>query len=820
MTTISEFLSRITQTFGPDTSHYYNHPFYRIRIRSEIFEDIPLEEREDAFAEHLGLTRGDVRQLCSRGFIQLEFLDAQENPRNELTHGASWLELLEEAAARETSGSQSLARKCRYVHFYGFKGGQARTTALAALASSLARDGWRVLAVDFDSEAPSLDLMLNAATGDVSKTLLGLRLGDNNLRPVALGRTVRGGEVCVLPFRPRGTAFDLDAAALAFEFQVYPPSADAIANKLDQIAAAANFDIVLIDHRTGLGAVVPTLVKGLPGPVVVCARLDRQSEHAIHTIHALWAAASESPGILLSFAPPDEPEDRFRKNNTAEASSLLQALATASGPGDDGEPREWSEVLDHWIVWPFDRSVATRGLSATSTPSDTAFTQSIVEIRRLLDLQQQKTRQQRQSGAKDEGDLIVTQALRQLRSLDSPIMLIVGRKGTGKTRLVRQLAEERLGEPLLIPSDFASHLGGVKAGDLTLRELAKTHKGKEEDFWYALICGALESDNTTSPKLLEQVKAAVADSKLIDRLRTITKGMPERRTFLIDALESAFDSEQTFPFVQALFRVLESVDATPELSDKIQLRLFVRRDLLERGIQNREQFEDGRRFDLLWDVQTILNFVLTRIASLPWYTKIAPDLVQQISDRMADLREGQLSSTNCETLLLKLFPDSIQYKNIKTTTFLRTYFSDEGREPSFYPRVYLVFLEQIADLHKRQTLKNGRLDGTIIVRAHDAASKSFLQEVSQELAHAVGLPQSVINDVLDGLVGKTTPFAPDQLAKTISNPNRQLTPAHVRRVFDVMKQLGVFEDHPKRLNTWRAGRLFKTGLRMRFATGG
>jgi hypothetical protein len=300
-------------------------------------------------------------------------------------------------------------------------------------------------------------------------------------------------------------------------------------------------------------------------------------------------------------------------------------------------------------------------------------------------------------------------------------------------------------------------------------------------------------------------------------MRNSARNQPNRRTFLIDALESAFDHEQTFPFVQALFRVLESFDATPDLGEKVLLRLFVRRDLLERGIQNREQFEDGRRLDLAWDVQTILNFVLTRIAATSWYEKVCPDLVAQISDNIADLREGQVPTARCEAMLLRLFPESIQYKNIKTTTFLRTYFSDEGREPTFYPRVYLVFLEQIALQHKKQGLKNGKLDGTIIVKAHDVASVGFLQEVSQELAHAVGLDQSAISKVLDGLVGKTTPFVPDQLAKMIAG--KQQSSIQVRRVFDVMKQLGVFEDHPKRLNTWRAGRLFKTGLRMRFASG-
>jgi Mrp family chromosome partitioning ATPase len=816
MMTLQEFITDIEHQFGQTVERQYEHPFLRMTIRSPNFENVSIENRESILCETLGTEQSELRELINRGFLRLDLLAPDEAGSNSIEHGTSWLSLLESAKGESHPSEQSGDAASRYVHFYGFKGGQARTTALVALAHSLARDGWRVLTVDFDAEAPSLDLMLNGATSDVSKTVLGLRVGEE-VRPMALGRTVRGGEVFVLPFRPRGSAYDLDAVALAFEFQVYSPTAITMAQKLDKLSNG--YDVVLIDHRTGLGAIVPTLVKNLPGPVVVCARLDRQSDHAVSTIAALWATLPESTGLLLSLASPEESEDRFRKKNSAEASSLLQALATASGEGDEGEPREWAEFLDHWIVWPFDRGVATRGFTSGGVASDSVFAPAISEMRRLLELQEQRARQHKQSGAKDEGDLIVTQALRQLRSPDSPVILIVGRKGTGKTRLVRQLAEEGLGEPLLVPSDFTLSFGGIKAGDLGLRELAKKHKGKEEDFWYALVCGALESSNTKEPALLQRVQEASTDPALLDRLRKIARTVKGRRTFLVDALESAFDHEQTFPFVQGLFRVLESIDATPDINERVQLRLFVRRDLLERGIQNREQFEDGRRLDLSWDVQTILNFVLTRIAAIQWYAKIAPDLVQQINDRLVDLREGQLATKDCELLLLKLFPQSIQYKNIKTTTFLRTYFSDEGREPSFYPRVYLVFLEQIANQHKKVNLRASRLDGTVIVKAHEFASTGFLQEVSQELAHALGFSQTIISGVLDGLKGKTTPFAPDSLAKMISGSDKSLASGDVRRVFDVMKQLGMFEDHPKRLNTWRAGRLFKTGLRMRFASG-
>jgi Mrp family chromosome partitioning ATPase len=814
MIPLGAFLDQVDEIYGARVLHTFSHPFLTLSVTDSAFTALDEDQREGHFSNTIGIPVSEVRALCNRGFFRLDLRgDADTHQQSSL--GASWIELFR-------SGFDSLARRtavrddpAKFLHFYGFKGGQARTTSLCATAFALARDGWRVLAVDFDAEAPSLDLVANASTNDANHTVLGLRMGEV-VHPVSLGRTVRGGEFCVLPFRPRSTVFDLDAAALAFEFQVYAPAVDDIADKVAEIAIG--YDLVLIDHRTGLGPIAPSIVKRLLGPVVVCARLDRQSEYAVRAVEALWSASAESRGVLLSFAPPEMSPEQYRKSSASEASALLQALANASGPGEDQEPREWSEFHDHWIVWPFDRSIATKGLTGVA-PME-LLSPAVHELRRLLNIDAHKQRKQKLSGAKDEGDLIVTQALRQLRSPDSPVMLIVGRKGTGKTRLVRQLSEEGIGEPLLVPSDFNTTHGGIRAGDLSLRNLASSARGREESFWYALITGALECVDTSDARLPEAITSAFGDPDLIGRFRKAAGALASKRTLLIDALESAFDHEQTFPFVQSLFRVLESIDATPDVTRKIQLRLFVRRDLLERGIQNREQFEDGRRLDLFWDVQTILNFVLTRIAALPWYSEVGRELVAQINRRNDELREGQVSSEDCEDLLLKLFPKSIQYKNIKTTTFLRTYFSDEGREPSFYPRVYLVFLQEIAKQHEKVSMKAGRLDGKVIVKAHDAASASFLQEVSQELSLAVPFSQTVISAILDGLVGKTTPFSPDALARSIAGAGtKTLNAGDVRRVFDVMKQLGVFEDHPKRLNTWRAGRLFKTGLKMRFAAG-
>jgi hypothetical protein len=83
-------------------------------------------------------------------------------------------------------------------------------------------------------------------------------------------------------------------------------------------------------------------------------------------------------------------------------------------------------------------------------------------IRRLLDLGDVNTRlngarELTPSGATDTGDLIQTSVLRELLVPGNSISYILGRKGTGKTRLLREIAAAGVGEPLVV--DSTSNLG-------------------------------------------------------------------------------------------------------------------------------------------------------------------------------------------------------------------------------------------------------------------------------------------------------------------------------------------------------------------------
>jgi hypothetical protein len=815
--TMNSLLSQIKEVFsGPGESieTRWAHPFLRIAIMSPRFSAIDPEDRDDEFGAVLGVEPLFLRAFSSRTFVRWELLAPGESI-SVPARGTSWLDVLSRSRIAHPRTSGGSTRPPKFVHFYGFKGGQGRSTALALVARALAADGWRVLVADFDVEAPSLEIVLGATTKDLHSTILGIRMGTSP-RPTELGVTPRGGSISLLPFRPDEKAYDFDAAALAFEFQNFPPAADAISRTIETLST--KYDVVLIDHRTGLGPVVPTIAQELAGPLILFARLDGQSRNARQYVSSLWSTSVDAgwSGMLVSMSPLEETPESFKERTKAEAEELLQGLADALGTGEDGEPRDAQELHDNWIVFPFDQSLARNSI-VSSTPS-LVTDGAIRDLRRVLTLTESKTAFLAKSGSRDEGDLIVTQALRKLQSRNNPYTLIVGRKGTGKTRLLRTLAQAGLGSPLMVPTDFPEKLGGARAGHLQLKPLIERFRSRPDFLWYTLLTAALTSGTELTSLLANAWNLGDEPSQILSRLIELVKAPRERETFLIDGLESAFEHGDTFPFVRGLFRALETIDGTPELSAVAQFRIFVRRDLVDKGIQNREQMEAGRRIDLVWDVQSILNFALSRVARIDWYRAQFPDVVQDIEKEMDRVLEGQVTAQECEQLMLRIFPAKLSYKNISTITFLRTYFSDDSEgETSFYPRVYMSFLEEIPKLSKEGIVK-GRIDSNAIVQAHQRASEAFLDEVSQELAHAAAVDAPTLKRVFDQLDAKKTPFDVDELVNEVSS-GAQIPSGDVRNLFNTMKQLGIFEEYPKRPNQWRPGRLFKTALKMRFFSG-
>lgn len=802
-----QFMEGLRASF-PEATVHSNFPFLRVRIRSPHFNSLSNSEREAFVAKSILIDVPTLRKQTDRLFVRLDLIAETDDSTVTHSRGHTWLGMFADAGAVTPA-------RAGVVHFYGFKGGQGRSTLLAFLANELARDGRRVLVVDLDAEAPTLDLVFGLGEIPPESTIVGLRAG-LEISPVTVSTQRSNGVVELIAFRPSSEEYDLDAAALALEGSVNAPIHDTLANSLWELFGK-KYDTILIDHRTGLGPTVPSWVRTVPGPLVVMDRLDGQSKRAVRDIQRIWATLP-NPGLLVSYVPANSPTEASRSQRRGEAWRWLEALAGAKSTNAE-QPLAAEDIEDHWVLF-HDDNAFRRGTIPQRDEVGGLTHDCVARVREILELQGVSAHADaaalHPSGAQDQGLLIVTDALRELRQLGSPIRFVFGRKGTGKTRLLHELAASHVGQPLVVAEDEES--GGFAAHDTTLRRLVDVAERVHdyEGLWWTLIGAALENTDTRTESLRTILSAGapfVDGSAIEGRLRNSSS--TGARVFLIDGLETMTQNrEQAFRNVQALFNVCSSLEKNRAFGGRLSLRIFLRTDIARWGFENFEQQSHGKVLELRWSTQTILNFVLSRLPHLRWIASTFSDVMTDIRQKENEIQQGSLTEDECFSLLLRIFPVKLGRLNLNTTTFLRTYFSDDPSGlQSYYPRVYDKFLERINE--SESELVDGRISQDTIVSAHDDASRDFLTQVRQELRYIVSLDPQELERFIATLREKRTPFVRAALANEIRN-SLKIKKYRIDETLEAMKDIGVFEQHPNRADQWRVGRLFKAALRMKY----
>ena len=435
----------------------------------------------------------------------------------------------------------------------------------------------------------------------------------------------------------------------------------------------------------------------------------------------------------------------------------------------------------------------------------------------------------------------------------------------------------------LVDPEASAATTGLSARSPAMTKAVRTWQDDPEGLWWLLIGCGLTPRDTASGDLEQHVESALARNPLldnyaiashlgatpvppasvasrptigalIDHVRALAARQATRRVFLFDGLEVAFRPHEIFSFINALFRVLLTIQTDPRLSERLDFRLFLRADLAEMGFQNLEQQIHGQVIYLHWDIQTIFNFVLSRMQSRVWYREQFPGAIAKIDKQETRIVNGALDIRTCEEILLEVFPSHMPRHNLQTTTFLRTYFTDSastagplatgggnGERATFYPRVYDRFLEVIAeartnDMYRRRysedQFEHGlsasspsarrRVHPSLLVFAHEEAARDYLDQVRQELLYAIDLDENLdtnrenIEALLKAFAGESSPFKPDTLASALG-AQTGLDAHRVRAAMNKMKAIGMFEDRPKYPDEWRVGRLFKSSLRMKYA---
>ena len=845
----------------------YIHPSLYLICQDEAFQGLESDDRRSLFFRRIDLNSEEVDSSFSAGGVILHLLTAAERKGEfsflEIAPASHhWMEFL--------TGSDGLVNLNKVlttpiIHFYGFKGGQARSTVLAMLSKHFADDGYRVLAVDADIEAPSLHAVFETRVIKPESTLLGCVQFDLRSvpQPVYLPKaSASRGQVDLIACKPSGPEYDLDLASFALKSALNPGLVQSGFEKI--LKSSASYDAILVDHRSGLASSVLPVIAAFPGPVVVCLRLDEQSDEADAYFEVLFHQNSEAPGLFVSFSlDPDDSREKLIGRNRPRVDLLLSSLGEAivrgaaktdaDGRTDESLEIDPEDLLGYWVPWFHDRSFLAKGLPLVENIlADNK--NSLSKIRELLGLQASKksvpvvathptrpigeTRQLTNSGNTDQGLLIQTEALRKLVAPNTPYTYVLGRKGTGKTRLVRALVDKKLGRPLLVADDFPQQ-DGVISSNPRFKDLTDLlPSGDSEKLWWVLLDTVASTSDQTARQAsldtwLRKIREGGPSTVSVSEITQNIAKNSQSQVFLIDGVETAFSSVKMSEFVEGLFRFLSAIQSNSHLNQKLTVRLFIRTDLARIAVENVEQQIEGRSLDLLWDTQSILNFALTRICDLPWFKVQFAKTTGAIEGELDRLADGAVSEIECNAYLLEIFPIKVRRNNLLTLTFLKDYFSEGlGESASFYPRIYDTFLRSIADPSimgptgaRTQQIEDGRVAQPLIVAAHDYASKEYLKQVAAELKNLLRLSdqpqdnQHYVDSLIEAFQGLPTPFKFDDCVTEVSgkmNDSFTIEKERIRDALQQMKRVGIFENRPGYAGWWRAGRLFKNSLGMKY----
>ncbi|MBD2161619.1 tyrosine-protein kinase family protein [Limnothrix sp. FACHB-1083] len=861
MLSLKSLIRKLQDVYGADSLKVvYRHPTLYLACISEEFATVPPDQRDVIAANKIQSSTATIYETLYYASASIDFLAPNEfengyssQLRERGYHYASALtqDFLHQPALDTVEEADD---RLKVVHFYGYKGGQARSTILVMLSKALANDGWKVLVVDLDTEAPSLDVLYGAPNESIRSTLLGFGRSGVDVEPSQVFSSI--GQVDAIFCRPAISEYEIEAAVLPLRLSMDSLLTERLAREVEKVAKKHSYDIVLCDHRSGISATPLPWISTLKGPTVICNRLDYQWQLAKEFFQALLRENSTDRGCFISFKPDNETRDSYERRTAAQREELLELLADVENSNLSSEESDNLAIgllEDHWIMWPYDSAFRESHSGQMPEISELAdqTKDSINNIRSVLSLGllDKKVIQDQIQESSDEGLLVQTKNFRELLRPGNETAYIFGKKGTGKTRLVTEIAKKGLGQPLLVDAEDST-LQGIQASSLIIQEARaiESYKDNPINFWYDLLIAGLETvieDRKTSRAKLElKFKQRVDNSKSLPKrsstLDELVKQIKEldltreSRTFLIDSVEIAFNAKLIRRYTEALFEFMRSVTSEVRWSEVIKIKLFIRDDLRRYSAENLEQqARTSKQLRLEWGTQEIFNFLLSRISKKPWYQDHFPNTVKKLEMQRNELERADVSEQECEELILEIFPPKLKRSGIKMLTFLKTYFADTASgyasQLSYYPRVYEIFLDIIADPSsnkdwrsfefQNKQLDGGKINSLLVFTAHEDAAVQYMTQVRDELFNVLDLDSDSeknkehVERLLKAFEGRESPFVFAVRVQEIAD-STQFPESKVRDVLQQMKDWGIFEDRVRYTGEWRVGGLFKSGLKM------
>ncbi len=558
--------------------------------------------------------------------------------------------------------------------FYSLRGGVGRSTALAYTARILAKKGYTVLCVDMDLEAPGLTALFNKeAEIKEGQGLLSILLElDQGNQPNIQDHIIRISETDELYCLPAG----LPNANYASWLNLIDPSnwyreeKNPLHDLIDNLSHKLSFkpDVILLDARTGITPLNGPLLFDLADLAIIVFFPHPQSKTGTEAlVRALLASKTmrpekrltPEPRFLISPIPASKAPEVIEKYQHRGLEWISQWLSELQ----EKRPQEQkiiTEEITHFI--PYREVIATSDQISSERDIWQDFnpvaewielflpTRSEQHLEKTINL---NLTAELKSKILDELEFSPGTAEYQANFLDTYITtelvqkalqpntpLVLGRKGTGKTAIFRQISEaiKRPSIVVISPEPLKKQNFWVPSSDgfKAIEEILIAQEVSWREFWTIQIClayyfsqTALWAEKTEKQILPEESLAeflrdnpstelqvfkclekmlTVKQLGLLARdwLQGIDKGTKTETILLFDGLDTGFGntetdrSRRTKAIEELLSLVLSIGDSLQHLKFKVLLREDIWRKLI---FDNKSHFF-GRSVTLNWENKT------------------------------------------------------------------------------------------------------------------------------------------------------------------------------------------------------------------------
>lgn len=620
---------------------------YRIRVVAPRFSRMNKTERRDAV-----LAVVDDNAIAALALLAPDEVGGQDDipldrDGEELP---LWADTLAEGAAHPTlsvhlpSSQQEQLAPPIVATFYSLRGGVGRSTALAHSAYNLAAQGLSVLCMDMDLEAPGLAALFGVeAEAQKKPGIVDL------LSSIDVNGEVPEGIAEAFIRVPTADANDrlelLHAGtispAYARDLGLIDPEAwyredfnplRVLMESIRDLDSSVRPDVVLVDSRTGLSSIAAPLLFDIADLAIIAFLPHPQARVGTSLLtRALLSARSSrvtndgtrlTPEPRFVVSPVAPSEENFARAQQRALTWISEWLAPArdrdgNKPFDDleeiihvvGYNEEVAssdtaraanlhgayEPIGQWIAG----FVESGGVSGVSTHDDESLPSKLAVLDSLNFTGQTADGQ----SAEDIRDIFVsTEAV--AKALRPDTRLVIGRKGTGKTLLFRQIHfNERIKSvAVTLPAGEDTGPLGLSATQYSnLDKILNEHGLPWDAAWRALIALALLRDgHITRPtyipslqaddressyrgmSLLADVRSLLAlpdaDVVIADWLGEIDASLSESTYALFDGLDTGFNTDRILRN-KAVTGLLLLLNGEARAFKNLQFKVFLREDI-------------------------------------------------------------------------------------------------------------------------------------------------------------------------------------------------------------------------------------------------